>query len=348
MRVLVTGANGLLGHHLVRQLVDAGDSVRALVRKTSNVMGLEGVDCERVYGDVRNSDAFREAADGCELIYHTAAVFQYVGYSKEDMYSTAEAGARNAVDAAKDAGVKRIVLTSSTAVLGGNLEPSPLSENAVANLEDMPDYLKTKAIQEQTALEHGKQTGIDVIAVNPSMFIGPQDFRPSASLDLITGYIQDPLKSCFKGGLSIAHVDDIAAGHRLLADKGTPGERHIVSAQNWDYRTIMKNIAELCGIRGPGPDVPKPVAFLAAAGMELASTITRKPPLVTRDMTRALGRFFWYDCSKATKLGFEARPSRDTLADTIAWLIKASFHISDKHKRRLKPHEDVQSLMQQY
>ncbi|HET6345464.1 MAG TPA: NAD-dependent epimerase/dehydratase family protein, partial [Myxococcota bacterium] len=206
MQILVTGANGLLGNHLVRELLRAGNKVRGLVRQGSNLQGLAGLNVELAYGDVRDGAALRAASDGCELLYHTAAVFAYTGHSAADMESTARDGASNVVQVAKDAGIKRLILTSSTVVLGGSDTPVALDERAELSGQGMPDYFTTKALQERTALARGRELGIEVVAVNPAVFIGPHDFRPSASLSTITAYLLDPLKVTYGGGINLSHV----------------------------------------------------------------------------------------------------------------------------------------------
>ena len=146
--VLVTGANGLLGNNLCRELLAAGHEVRAFVRQNSNLDGLKDLPVQLHYGDVRDSQSLREAAVGCATLYHTAAVFSYWGYSRNEMISTAQEGATNTVTAAKEVGVQRIVLTSSSSVLGPNWEPKPMTESDASDLEGAPDYFYSMRLQE--------------------------------------------------------------------------------------------------------------------------------------------------------------------------------------------------------
>ena len=142
--VLVTGANGLLGNNLCRELLASGQEVRAFVRRSSNLGGLKGLPVQLHYGDVRDPQALKEAAAGCDVVYHTAAVFSYWGYSRDEMISTATEGATNTILAAKEAGVRRIVLTSSSSVLGPNWDPKPMTESDASDLEGTPDYFYSK------------------------------------------------------------------------------------------------------------------------------------------------------------------------------------------------------------
>ena len=347
MRVLVTGANGLLGGNLCRALLNDGHDVRAMVREGSDLSTLEGLDVERVFGDVRDSDALKNAAHGCELFFHTAAVFSYWGYDKEGMYETAKRGAENAVEAAKAAGIKRMVLTSTTAVLGSSPTPTPKDENAVPNLDATPDYFRSKALQEQTAFAHGQKIGLDVVAANPSIFIGPYDFKPSASLPTVTGYITAPMLLTFDGGANLAHVEDIARGHILVGEKGTSFERHILAGDNITWPDAHALISELCGLPKPRTKTSRRAAYLASAAMEVQAKITGKPPQGTRELSKQIGQYFWYDAAKAKALGFTARSTREVLVDTLGWLL-TSTHLSDKQKGKLKPVDDVLQARTRY
>lgn len=346
MRALVTGANGLLGSHLVRELLARGHEVRALVRHTSNVQSLAGVGVPIVYGDVRNAEELTAAAEGCDTIFHTAAVFAYWGYARDVMMDTAKHGITNALDAAKAVGAKRVVLTSSTAIFGGSDGPRVLDETAPMNERGVPDYFASKAMQEREALEHAEKIGAELVVANPSVFIGPKDFRPSASLATITGYLGDPLKITYPGGANIIHASDVAIGHILLAERGNPGERYIIAAENVKWREVHETISELCGIARPRITVTRTPAIAAATFMELASKITRKPPLATRDLAQQTGRYFWYSNAKIARLGFLPRSMRQTLTQTIAWLM-ISPHLSDKQRAAMKPHEEVLQAMRQ-
>ena len=336
MQVLVTGANGLLGSNLVRELLAAGHRVRVCVRRESNLSGIADLAVERCYGDVREPDAMRRAVDGCEIVYHCAAVFSYWGYSLQDMESTARVGVLTAIDAARDAGVRRMVLTSSTAVLGGNATGRVVDESARLVGNGFPDYFATKVLQEDTALNRAAEVGLELVVVNPTVFVGPHDFRPSTSLAIITSYLGDPMRFTFAGGINLCHAADVAQGHMIAAERGVPGQRHILGADNLSWSTVHRTISELCGTYGPGLKVGRRPALMAATLMEAISFLTGQPPSATRAMARQVGRYFWYSSAKMRALGFAPRSTRHALADTIAWYLESPL-IGTRRRRHLKP-----------
>lgn len=340
MRTLVTGANGLLGSNLVRELLKDGHQVRALVRKTSNAKGLEGLDVEIVHGDVRDAKALRAAADGCEVLFHTAAVFSYWGYDRDEMIATARDGTIHALDAAKDAGLRRVVLTSSTTILGDTPGPTPMDESYARSDAGGVDYFETKTLQEKLARERAKEIGIEVVYPAPAIMLGPHDHRPSTGLESVINYLQDPLKLTYPGGCNYLHAADAARGHMLLADKGVPGERYILCGDNLEWTDAHRIISELAGVKGPGMRMGRGPAYVAATLMELGSAITKKPPLATRKLAKQIGRYFFYKGDKAKALGFSARPAREVFADAIAWLLIAP-HMTEAARRAMKPAPEV-------
>ena len=343
MIALVTGANGLLGNHIVRALLEDGHTVKAMVRETSNLKALEGLDIDYTYGDVRDSAALRAAADGCETIFHTAAVFSYWGFSQEEMDQTAREGAINVVDAAKDAGVNRLVLTSSAGVLGRNQEQTPMTETSTPDLESMPAYFQSKALQEQVAFERAREQNVDLVCANPAVILGPNDQKPSASMGTITNYLFDPLKLTWPGGVNIVHAQDCARGHVLLAEKGESGERYLLGADNWRWKRVHETISRLCNVAKPTIKLNAKTALLGASLMELGAKFTGKPPQATRDQAMQVGNYFWYNHTKAARLGYRSRSTRDAILETLAWLLD-SPHLSDSQRKGHNPSIELETM----
>jgi dihydroflavonol-4-reductase len=348
VRVLVTGANGLLGSNLCRELLAAGHRVRGMVRGSSDTRGIDGLDVERVTGDARNAADLRAAVDGCEVVYHTAAVFSYWGFDHAEMYDTARDGAKNLCDAAKDAGVRRVVLTSTCAILGGKDTPAAVDESARPDMSDYPDYFKSKLVQEDTAIARARELGLELVAANPSTILGPYDFKPSASLPSFLAFITGPMQFTMAGGVDYVHAADVARGQMLLAEKGRPYERHILaSGQNLDWRQIHGQMCKVAGLKPPSVTLNRATAYASAWLMELGARLTKRPPLATVELAKQMGRYFWYDPAKSLALGFRPRSLEDTLVDTLAWLFE-SPHLSDRQKRKLHPLPSVVSARERY
>ena len=217
-----------------------------------------------------------------------------------------------------------------------------------ANLKGVPDYFTSKALQEDTAIAHAGARGVDLICVNPSVFVGPHDHRPSASMAMLTGYIFDPLKLTFQGGANLLHAADVARAHVLLAQHGTPGQRHIVcSRDNWAWKSIHQTIAQAAGVHSPRFAMGKRSSLVGTALMELGAKLTGKPPLGTRSQARLVGSYFWYDGSRVWNLGFEPRGTRATIVDTLGWLLTSSL-LTDRQCNRLRPVPEVLAARDAY
>lgn len=336
MKALVTGSNGLLGCNLVRTLLNAGHSVRTLIRESSDTRGLEGLNVERCVGDVRDSDSVREAVDGCDVVFHGAAVFSYWGYSREEMIETARDGTGIMIEACRDAAVRRLVLTSSTAVFGGHADPTPRDENAEMAPGAGVDYFETKALQERIAAEMARELSVELVIVNPSVFIGPYDYKPSQSSQTITGFLRDPLRLTFPGGVCLVHASDVAQGHLIALEQGTPFERHILGGENIEWTALHEMIALLTDSAGPRLRATKTTALLGATVMEAVSALTRRPPMATRALARQMGLYFYHSSEKMRRLGYAPRPAKATLRDTLNWWVEGP-HVSKRERLAWKP-----------
>jgi dihydroflavonol-4-reductase len=197
-----------------------------------------------------------------------------------------------------------------------------------------------KVRQEREALKLADELGIDLVAVCPAITVGGPDYRLLPSNAIIVNYLNDPFSFTFPGGCNVVHVEDVARGHVLVAEKGERGERYLLGSENMPWADIHQTIADLCGTRGPTLTATLTGAYLAASAMELAARWTKKPPASTRSEAKALGRYYWYRIDRAEALGYRPRSSRQALAQAIAWLID-SPHVSHATRARLHPSTEV-------
>ena len=320
MAILVTGATGFLGSHVARKLVERGERVRILLRKTSRTSNIEDIDAERFYGDILDIDSLRQALKGCDTLYHVAGIVS----SKKSDYGRMEEinvkGTFNVFSSALEAGVKKAVYTSSVAAIGVAPNGGIANEETPFTLEPMGiQYLNTKYYAEKEALKF-YQKGLPLVIVNPSIVIGPGDIYLSSTA-LIVWYCKRKFPGYLDGGVNVVDVEDVAEGHILAAEKGRVGERYILGNKNLSIMECFSLLERVTGIPSPKRKVPYFVALTAGFIRERIIRVS-SPSFVLQDVDSAkAGRLYWYfDSSKAVReLGFPQTPVEESLKKTIKW-----------------------------
>ena len=347
MKALVTGANGLIGANLVRDLLGRCVQVRGVVREHSDLAALEGLDIELHRADVtRDMTALKEAAHDCELVFHTALGFTYDRRRAAELQAAALRGTENVVRAAHAAGARRVVLTSSSVVFGYGLGPAPRSESdRLADAAGESPYVNAKIRQDALALDLGSALGLDLVAVCPTVCVGPHGTTLGPSNALSVGYLLDPFRLTFPGGGNVVSATDVAAGHWLVSQHGSPGEHYILGAQNVTWQEMHAIIADLAGVEPPRARLNHTLTYLAAAAEEIRARIGGRAPLTTADQVAMVGRYYWYDDAKARRLGYDPRDARGALAEAISWLAM-SPHVSRELRASLRLHDDVYAARQ--
>ncbi|MDQ1831817.1 NAD-dependent epimerase/dehydratase family protein [Massilia scottii] len=329
MRALVTGANGLIGANLCRELLLRECAVRAMTRAGSDRRALHGLALEHVEGDIFDTPASLAAlCAGCDVVFHAAARFAYGGISAAELDRTALTGTSNMIDAAALAGVGRVVITSSSVVFGSSTAPLVRDEHGGADDGFVePPYIQSKIKQDRLAIALGRERGVDILLACPSMSVGPHATVLGPSNGVIVAYLNDPLRLTYPGGCNIVSVRDVAHGHWLIATRGTPGESYILGSENLEWNAIHAAIATLCGVDAPRLEVNHTAAYLAASYEEVRARLQGRAPLTSREQARMIGRYYWYAHAKIAQLGYAPMPARAALAEACAWLA-ASPHIS--------------------
>jgi len=324
---LVTGANGLIGSNLVRELLHEGYSVKVLVRTSSNLESLDGLDVSIVYGDILKPETLTDAFKNCDYLFHCAAVFSYWGSSHKELNQIAVNGTLNVLKAARDSDIKRIVVTSSSVTMGSSSDPVVRTESCSFEDPDPPPYTLAKLAQEQSSFEFADEHNLDLVAVCPTMSVGAYGQNLGPSNGIITTYLADPFKTTFPGGCNLVSVRDIARGHILAQQKGSAGERYLLGSENLKWSEIHGMISELCGVSGPLFTASHATSYLSAAVLELGAKLKGKQPVTTREQAKMVGRYYWYSHEKIAQLGYSPIPARQALAEAIAWLVTTA-HIS--------------------
>lgn len=324
-RVFITGSTGFIGANLVRLLLEKGFSVRALVRPSSNLSNLTGLDLEVVRGDLNGPDLAQQMT-GCRYCFHVAACYSLWQRDRPLLYQANVIGTRNLLAAAQQAGIARTVYTSSVAAIGVPSDGNPGTEAYQSPPERLiGEYKKSKYWAEQAALQ-AAQAGQNLVIVNPSTPIGPWDIKPTPTGDIILRFLRRKMPAYVATGLNLIDVRDVALGHLLALEKGKSGERYILGHQNTSLKELLTLLSNLTGI--PAPQITVPLGLpLGVAWVEeklLAKVGYR--PTVPLDGVRMSAQRMYYDAGKAVgELGLPQSPIAIAVADAVRWFERHGY-----------------------
>lgn len=319
---LVTGANGHIGSHIVKYLIGRGRSVRAFVRSTSDLRSIDGLDVELVYGDVLDRASVQSAVQGCRVVYHTAAVYALWSPDDRVILRTAIDGSENVISACARCGVHRVVYTSSAASVGISDKPRQLRSEHDFNKElDVPAYVTAKTDSENLAAACARESGLNMVIVNPTLVLGPGDHRPTPSNTLVKQFVESGSPLFYDGGANVVDVEDVALGHILAEEKGRNGERYILGGDNITVRDMLNFLAELTGRTRPKFRIGRAPAMAAGLLLQLLARFTGKTPLLSFKIAKTyVGRYGYFDTSKAEmELGYTYRPHPEVLMRAVDW-----------------------------
>ncbi len=319
MRALVTGATGFLGNNLARQLVQQGYAVRALVREGSDTGILRPLEVETVTGDLLDTGSLEAALEGCEVLFHAAAVYTFWAPDPEAVHRINVTGTENILAAAMRKGLSRVVYTSTESTVGtrGGLGTEELWRNEE---ELYGDYKVSKLRAERAALRLHRE-GCPLVVVNPTMPVGPGDVKPTPTGRIIVDFLERRMPACVKTGMNVVDVRDVARGHILALERGREGERYLLGGRNMTLRGILETLGVLTGLSPPTLDIPHWAAVAAARVDELVSgRILGRPPRIPLAAARTARHVRHFDCSKAVReLGLPQSPVETALADAVEW-----------------------------
>jgi len=320
---LVTGGTGFVGSHVVRRLLREGISVRCLSRPTSDLRNLEGLPVERVQGDLNDPVSLQKAVQGCQMLFHVAADYRLWVKDPAEMIRTNVEGSRALLTAAAEAGLEKIVYTSSVAAVGRHRRQGELQAGH-EGIDPPPDqqigpYKQSKFASELVAREFAAR-GVPVIIVNPSTPIGSHDIKPTPTGKMIVDLLNRRMPAYLETGMNFVDVEDVAEGHWLAAQKGKVGERYILGNENMRLADFFARVARLAKCRAPAFRIPYAVAWLAGAVTTGLSSITGKEPAVPLDAVRMAHHTMYYDASKAVKeLGLPQTPVDQAIEKAVRW-----------------------------
>ena len=291
-----------------------------LARPGGDRRALEGVRVEFAEGDLLDAAAVRRAVRGVQAVFHVAADYRLWTPDPAALYRTNVEGTRTVLEAAGEAGVGRIVHTSSVGALGIPKDGSPGTEDTPVALTDMVGhYKRSKFLAEQVALDFARR-GLPVVIVNPSAPIGPWDVKPTPTGQMVVDFMRGRMIATVDTGLNVVHVRDVARGHLLAAERGKPGERYILGHRDLPLAEIFRMLADITGRRPPRFRVPYALAWLGAAGFEGVARLTGRPPAVPLTAVRMARKRMYFSPARAVReLGLPQTDVRVALADAVAW-----------------------------
>jgi len=325
MRVLVTGGTGLIGSWVVRELRSRRHAVRVLVRPQSDLSNLAGCDVELARGDVLDSPSVEAALEGCDAVVHCAGHVQFGDRAR--LGAVNAGGVEVVLGAALRAGIRRALLTSSTAVMGGSRRPTVADEASPMNADGLGiDYFESKSRGEAAALTLFER-GLPVVVVRPSVVLGPGDVYRSSG-GTVLALARRALPFYVDGGTSYCDVRDVARGHAEALERGTPGDVYILGGANLATTDMIRRVCQICGVPPPRR-LAYPLARAAVAVAAWAARRSGRMPKVSTGLVQASHLYTFVSSEKARRqLGYESRPFEDSVRDTLRWFME---------RGRLKP-----------
>jgi dihydroflavonol-4-reductase len=317
--ILVTGGTGFLGRHLVERLLEAGERVRVLARAPD--ADLEGAGAEIHPGSLLNREALDRALAGVERVYHCAGLVSRDRTHARKLYEIHVDGSRALLEAAKAAGVKRVVVASTSGTVAVSRDPEPIpdetSPDPLPIIGDWP-YYTSKLYQERAVLRLGAELGIEVVCVNPSLLLGPGDRRLSSSGDVLR-FVSREVPVVPPGGLSFVDARDAAEGAIAAMAKGRAGERYLLGGANMSFEKFFGMLSRISGVSAPRLKLPPKAARLGARVLDFASR-TFKIESAVDPVSVEMSEVYWYldDTKAREELGWSPRDGVETLSDTLA------------------------------
>jgi dihydroflavonol-4-reductase len=321
MRIFLTGATGFVGYHVAQAMAAAGADLRLLVRKTSNLKNLEGLQGDTVTGDLAVPASLRSSLDGVDAVVHVAADYRLWIPDPHTMYRANVDGTRELLRMAREAGVPRFVYTSSVATMHFFTDGRLSDEDTPVSLDDMVGhYKRSKFMAEQQAIQ-AAQAGQQVIILNPTSPIGSHDVKPTPTGRIFVDFLNGRFPAYVDTGLNLVDVTEVARAHVLALTRGTPGRRYILGGENLTLKQILDRMAALTGIPAPTIRIPLTVAATYAFFEEwINGHIRGREPRATLEEVRMGRKKMFASSARAEhELGFRVLPVEPALRSAIEW-----------------------------
>jgi dihydroflavonol-4-reductase len=335
MTTLVTGAAGFLGSHVTRQLVARGEEVRVLVRASSSNRAISDLSLEYVTGDLRDAASLERAMEGVKRVFHVAADYRLWAKRSQDIYDSNVGGTKNLLAAAKKAGIEQLIYTSTVATIAVERPELP-NESTEAKLEEMiGHYKRSKWMAEQEALNAAKE-GLPVIVAMPTTPVGPWDWKPTPTGKIILDFLNGRMPGYVETGLNFVGVEECAAGHLLISEKGKIGERYLLGAENLTLKEALDTLAKITGLPAPRMKIPHGLALGVAYVESAFSRLVGKEPGIPVEGVKIAQHKMFVDASRARReLEFQPGPVAAALERAVRWY-QANGYVRAGRAKRMK------------
>jgi dihydroflavonol-4-reductase len=334
MTTLVTGAAGFLGSHVARQLVARGEDVRVLMRVSSTNRAIADLSLEYVTGDLRDPASLDRAMRGVKRVFHVAADYRLWARRSKEIYDSNVGGTKNLLDAAKRAGIEQLIYTSTVATIAVDRPQHP-NEFTDAKLEEMVGhYKRSKWMAEQEVLKAAK-AGLPVIVAMPTTPVGPWDWKPTPTGKIILDFLNGKMPGYVETGLNFVGVEECAAGHLLVSEKGKIGERYLLGGENLTLKAMLDVLSNITGLPAPRLKIPHGLALGVAYANTMFSRMIGREPGIPIEGVKIARHIMFVDASRAQReLGFKAGPVAAALERAVRWY-EANGYITKSRAKRM-------------
>jgi dihydroflavonol-4-reductase len=334
MTTLVTGAAGFLGSHVARQVVARGEDVRVLLRASSTNRAIADLSLEYVTGDLRDPASLDRAMKGVKRVFHVAADYRLWAKRKQDIYDSNVGGTKNLLEAAKRAAVEQLIYTSTVATIAVDRPQLP-NELTDARLDEMVGhYKRSKWLAEREVLNAAK-AGLPVVVAMPTTPVGPWDWKPTPTGKIILDFLNGNMPGYVETGLNFVGVEECAAGHLLVAEKGKVGERYLLGGENLTLKQMLDALAKITGLPAPKLKIPHGLALGVAYANTVFSRLLGREPGIPVEGVKIARHMMFVNCSRARReLGFQAGPVAAALERAVRWY-EANGYIARGRVKRM-------------
>jgi dihydroflavonol-4-reductase len=325
--VLVIGANGYLGSHVTRQLVEAGQDVRVMVREGSKTVGIDDLPVTRFTGDIWNDAVLREAMTGCDVVYY--CVVDTRGWLRDPapLFRTNVDGTRHVVDIATEpaiaAGLTKFVFTSSYVTVGRRRGRIATEDDVITDERGLTPYVRSRLQAERLVLDYARNRGLPAVAMCVSTTYGAGDWGRTPHGAIIAGAAFGKLPFVMGGiELEAVGIDDAAQALLLAAEKGRVGERYLISEKMISNAEVVRIAAEAAGVPAPTTTIPLAVSYAMAAMGSLKGRLTRTDQRLSLGSLRLMRAEAPVDCAKARReLGWQPRPVEESIREAATFWV---------------------------